>query len=336
MSLFDLQGRTALVTGATQGLGLAIARTLAEQGARVVVSDRDALACEQVAASLPNAIGVAADMALPSAIAALVERAGPLDILVCNAGIQGPAGPLADASDADWQGYGAAQLGIDAEQLRGKGVSSLSIGLGPTPTATLLHLVVPDFHKRFPDVRLNLISGVFEHLESALQQGKIELAITAVPPKGLASNLACVELFSSNLTVVAREGHPLAGVASLAELRHTEWVLLGSPGGPGGTVARYFTDHGFAAPPVAATCEAITQMVALVRSTDWMCMIPAVLIEKDLMGRGLVTLKLREAMPQYVNTVLHRREPQLSSAAQAFLAMSQSCARVLSRGSRRL
>lgn len=228
------------------------------------------------------------------------------------------------------------QILIDAEQLRGKGVSSLSIGLGPTPTATLLHLVVPDFHKRFPDVRLNLISGVFEHLESALQQGKIELAITAVPPKGLASNLACVELFSSNLTVVAREGHPLAGVASLADLRHTEWVLLGSPGGPGGTVARYFTDHGFAAPPVAATCEAITQMVALVRSTDWMCMIPAVLIEKDLMGRGLVTLKLREAMPQYVNTVLHRREPQLSSAAQAFLAMSQSCARVLSRGSRRL
>ena len=102
MSLFDLHGRTALVTGATQGLGLAIARTLADQGARVVVSDRDALACEQVAASLPNAIGVAADMAVPTAIAALVERAGPLDILVCNAGIQGPAGPLADASDADW------------------------------------------------------------------------------------------------------------------------------------------------------------------------------------------------------------------------------------------
>ena len=41
MSLFDLRGRTALVTGATQGLGLAIARTLADQGARWVVTDRD-------------------------------------------------------------------------------------------------------------------------------------------------------------------------------------------------------------------------------------------------------------------------------------------------------
>lgn len=103
MSLFDLHGRAALVTGATQGLGLAIVRTLSAQGARVVVSDREALACEQIAASLPNAMGIAADMAVPAALSSLVERAGPLDILVCNAGIQGPSGPLADASDTDWQ-----------------------------------------------------------------------------------------------------------------------------------------------------------------------------------------------------------------------------------------
>ncbi len=112
----------------------------------------------------------------------------------------------------------ARQILIDAEQLRGSGVTSLSIGLGPTPTATLLNLVVPDFHQRFPEVRLNLTSGVFEHLESALQQGRIELAITATPESGVASNLTSVELFSSDLTVVAREGHPLAGADSVAAL----------------------------------------------------------------------------------------------------------------------
>jgi len=230
----------------------------------------------------------------------------------------------------------ARQILIDAEQLRGSGVTSLSIGLGPTPTATLLNLVVPDFHQRFPEVRLNLTSGVFEHLESALQQGRIELAITATPESGVASNLTSVELFSSDLTVVAREGHPLAGADSLAALLKTEWVLLGSPGGPGGSVARYYREHGFPTPLVAATCESLTQMVALVRGTDWMGMIPAVMIEKDLMGKGLVTLKLREAVPRYFNSVVYRREPQLSSAAQAFVAMSRSCARVLSRGSTRL
>ncbi len=228
------------------------------------------------------------------------------------------------------------QILIDAEQMRGSRVTSLSIGLGPTPTATLLELVVPDFHKRFPEVRLNLTSGVFEHLESALQQGKIELAITATPETGVASNLTSVELFSSDLTVVAREGHPLADAKSLSQLLRTEWVLLGSPGGPGGSVARYYKEHGFPPPLVAATCESLTQMVALVRGTDWMCMIPAVMIERDLVGKGLVTLKLQEMVPRYFNSVVYRREPQLSSAAQAFVAMSQSCARVLTRGKKRL
>jgi LysR family transcriptional regulator, regulator of abg operon len=228
------------------------------------------------------------------------------------------------------------QLLIDAEQLRGSKATSLSVGLGLMPTATLLGLVVPDFHKRFPDIRLNLTSGMFEHLEPALQQGKIELAITATPQAGVASNLTSVELFSVRLTVVAREGHPLAGAGSLAALLKTEWVLLGSPGGPGGSVSRYYSDHGYPMPLVAATCESLTQMTALVRSTNWMCMIPSVLIERDLIGKGLVTVELQEAMPHFFTKVLYRRESQLSTAAQAFVAMSQSCARVITLGKKRL
>lgn len=107
MSLFDLSGRTALVTGATQGLGLATVSTLAEQGARVIVSDRDAAACERTAAALRaaghEARGLAADLADAAAISTLCAAAGAVDVLVCNAGVQGPAGPLLDAADADWQ-----------------------------------------------------------------------------------------------------------------------------------------------------------------------------------------------------------------------------------------
>lgn len=107
MSLFDLSGRTALVTGATQGLGLATVSTLAQQGARVIVSDRDAAACERTAAALRaaghQARGLAADLADAAAISTLCAAAGAVDVLVCNAGVQGPAGPLLDASDADWQ-----------------------------------------------------------------------------------------------------------------------------------------------------------------------------------------------------------------------------------------
>jgi NAD(P)-dependent dehydrogenase (short-subunit alcohol dehydrogenase family) len=55
MSMFDLKGRTALVTGATQGIGLAIAQALTHHGARLILSDRDEAACIRVAQELQKA-----------------------------------------------------------------------------------------------------------------------------------------------------------------------------------------------------------------------------------------------------------------------------------------
>lgn len=109
--LFDLAGQVALVTGAAQGLGLAIAQALAGQGAAVVLADRDAPGAEAAAAALraqgAPALAVACDVAHAAEVARLADTAlawrGQVDTLVCNAGIQGPAGPLAQASDEDWQ-----------------------------------------------------------------------------------------------------------------------------------------------------------------------------------------------------------------------------------------
>lgn len=109
-SLFDLSGRTALVTGATGGLGQALAAALAAQGATVLLSDRDAArtaaAAEALRARGRGAQALVCDLREPHAVLALADdvtrRFGGIDILVCNAGIQGPAGPLGAATDDDW------------------------------------------------------------------------------------------------------------------------------------------------------------------------------------------------------------------------------------------
>jgi len=94
-----LQGRTAAVAAATAGLGLAAARALAAEGARVAVCGRDRERLDAALATLPDdAVGIVADVGTPDGATAFVEAAtealGPVDVLVPNAGGP-PAGTFA-------------------------------------------------------------------------------------------------------------------------------------------------------------------------------------------------------------------------------------------------
>ena len=114
--MFDLSGKTALVTGASGGIGGAIARALHGAGAHVVLSGTRETALETLAADLGERTSLAAcDLTDSAAVDGLVERAeaaagGPLDILVANAGVTRD-GLLLRMKDEDW----AAVLQINLE-----------------------------------------------------------------------------------------------------------------------------------------------------------------------------------------------------------------------------
>jgi NAD(P)-dependent dehydrogenase (short-subunit alcohol dehydrogenase family) len=109
-ALFDLSGRVALITGATGGIGRAMAEELARAGAAVIVSGHEAAACAQVAAEMRAAgwqvTGIPCDVGVRAELEALVAEAGAfrgrIDILCCNAGVAPHLGPISTATDADW------------------------------------------------------------------------------------------------------------------------------------------------------------------------------------------------------------------------------------------
>ena len=87
--MFDLTGKKALVTGATQGIGFEIARLLSQQGAKVYISGRKSMEkCARAAMEIPNAVPVVADLACEDAADRLYEATGDVDILVLNASVQ--------------------------------------------------------------------------------------------------------------------------------------------------------------------------------------------------------------------------------------------------------
>ncbi|MBI3700164.1 MAG: SDR family oxidoreductase [Afipia sp.] len=109
MTLFDMTGKSAVITGSTKGIGRAIAERMVEHGAKVVISSRKQDACDQVAKEINEkygkgkSIAVAANISSKENLQNLVDESnkafGQIDVLVCNAASNPYYGPLAGISD---------------------------------------------------------------------------------------------------------------------------------------------------------------------------------------------------------------------------------------------
>lgn len=105
--LFDLTGKTALITGSTKGIGKAIAEHMAQSGAHVIISSRKEDACREVASQIQQQGGLAtpipANISHEDQIQKLVQQIndtlGGVDILVCNAAVNPYFGPFLDTPD---------------------------------------------------------------------------------------------------------------------------------------------------------------------------------------------------------------------------------------------
>ena len=119
MSLFDLTGKVALVTGSTKGIGKAIAKRMAEQGAKVVISSRNQELCDEVAAEISSssctAIGISCNINYAEQLENLVKKTedqlGRIDILVCNAAINPYFGSSQDIPDSAFDKVMHANIG---------------------------------------------------------------------------------------------------------------------------------------------------------------------------------------------------------------------------------
>ncbi|MEP4073577.1 SDR family oxidoreductase [Ascidiaceihabitans sp.] len=113
MSMFDLTGKVALLTGASKGMGFEMAKGLAEHGATVVISSRTQEDLDAAATEINKAVGrecahgVAANIVHEDSLQALVDKtheiAGKIDIVVGNAGVNPYFGPIAGISNKDYE-----------------------------------------------------------------------------------------------------------------------------------------------------------------------------------------------------------------------------------------
>ncbi|ELP67253.1 SDR family oxidoreductase [Streptomyces turgidiscabies] len=203
-SPYGLEGRVALVTGGTRGIGLAVAEALTRAGARVCVTARDPDGVRRAAEEL-GGVGLAGSVADPAHLSALTEFTldafGRLDIVVNNAATNQPYGPLMDADPDTWRE--AFTVNVEAPLrltqcvwrawMREHGGTVINIctegatHVGPhvgaygTSKSALLHLTQQLAGELAPKVRVNSVSPglvrtemarfVWEHDENTIADG---------------------------------------------------------------------------------------------------------------------------------------------------------------------
>ncbi|MEU6559748.1 SDR family oxidoreductase [Nocardia nova] len=183
MASTDLTGRTAIVTGASRGIGLATAQALAAAGANVVLTAREQASAEAAAAQVPgSAVGVGAhavdEQAARACVDLALDRFGSLDILVNNAGTNPAFGPVTDqdhgrfakvfdvnlwapimwtslAAKAWMSEHGGAV--VNTASIGGMGFEA-NLGLYNASKAALIHLTKQMALELSPTVRVNAVA----------------------------------------------------------------------------------------------------------------------------------------------------------------------------------
>jgi NAD(P)-dependent dehydrogenase (short-subunit alcohol dehydrogenase family) len=192
-----LAGRLALVTGAARGIGLGVATSLAEDGAKVVLSDIDGEVLERAAAALRerglDAVAIVADVSDPDSIAALFDRArehGRVEILVNNAG-RIVVKPFLEESWEDWTSVIATNLSATFLTCRRAIPEMIEVGRGAIVNVSSLagfHYTVP--HTAYSASKAGLVAVT---RELAYQFGPQGIRVNAISPGAIATRMTGAE-----------------------------------------------------------------------------------------------------------------------------------------------
>ena len=196
---------------------------------------------------------------------------------------------------------------------------SLVVGLSIMPHVGMLPHALPLFRRRYPDVTLTLIEGLYPALEAGLREGRIDFYLGASPRQDvLAQGLVSELLFKNTRTVVGRKGHPLAGALSIKELHGVEWATTSIDHNASDDLNALFAKYRMRPPKIALQTHSALSVIVGLAYSDLLAMLPVQWNEFPLTRGVLQVVNIEERLPAPSIVCIRRPGLPLTPAADYF------------------
>jgi LysR family transcriptional regulator of abg operon len=150
----------------------------------------------------------------------------------------------------------------------------VSVGLSMVATIVLLPNMIAKFKSRFPKVQLKVIEGLFPDLRQRISDGTLDFYVGPIMDHPLPRELVAESLFTNELVILGRKGHPLRGARSMTALAAASWIGFKLSDSREMALGRYFCRQGL--PPPHIGIEVTSALAAFIAAahTDLLAMLP--------------------------------------------------------------
>lgn len=208
----------------------------------------------------------------------------------------------------------------DIDALSGGHTGVVSVGISATVEALLLTRVVSQVRKQLPNTLLSIVGGPFGTTVAALREGKVDFAIGTLPSGLEAADLERERLLSTDLVIVARQGHPATGSTDLADLLPYDWVLGARVADAEPAVAAAFQERGLPEPKYAVQRDSSSALLHLLLESDMVAVASIPTIDTFCRHGMLIVLPIAVKFPPMVQYLIKLTGRQLTSAASTVAA----------------
>lgn len=204
----------------------------------------------------------------------------------------------------------------EVQQLKGVNTGTVSIGLSTAPHVALLPRVLGPFQRRYPDVRLRIVEGLFHAVEADIRNGSIDFYVGPLSEDRLGGDYVGEKLFDNQRVVLSRRGHPLEAATSLADLVDARWVATSVTVNSEAELSPLFHQHGLPSPVIAVEVGSALSMITVAASSDILAMLPRQWLGFAKESRLLTHVPIREEIAAPAICLITRASLPLTPIAE--------------------